>query len=173
MASREQQAGLQPPAQSDQAQGSACQVCGKAAAKYCCPRCDRRTCSLDCVKAHKEATGCSGKRDRTAFVGRGAFDERTFLSDYRFLEEVKLADDVAKRSKPPAPKPELPQFLQTLQYQARRRVCCSGAAETTSTAALLAAPPRTHETAAAEVCHASRVPAVASRCCCNPVLLAA
>ncbi|PRW59975.1 box C D snoRNA 1 [Chlorella sorokiniana] len=121
MASREQQAGLQPPAQSDQAQGSACQVCGKAAAKYCCPRCDRRTCSLDCVKAHKEATGCSGKRDRTAFVGRGAFDERTFLSDYRFLEEVKLADDVAKRSKPPAPKPELPQFLQTLQYQARRR----------------------------------------------------
>ncbi len=38
--------------------------------------------------AHKEATGCSGKRDRTAFVGRAAFDERTFLSDYRFLEEV-------------------------------------------------------------------------------------
>ena len=35
--------------------------------------------------------------------------------------QVKLADDVAKRSKPPAPKPELPQFLQTLQYQARRR----------------------------------------------------
>lgn len=121
MDSREQQAGLQPPAQADQAEVAACQVCGKAAAKYCCPRCDRRTCSLDCVKAHKEATGCSGKRDRTAFVGRGAFDERTFLSDYRFLEEVKLADDVAKRSKPPAPKPELPQFLQTLQYQARRR----------------------------------------------------
>ncbi|KAI7844644.1 hypothetical protein COHA_001734 [Chlorella ohadii] len=121
MASREQQAGLQPPAQAEQAPEAACQVCGQAAAKYCCPRCDRRTCSLDCVKAHKEATGCSGKRDRTAFVGRGAFDERTFLSDYRFLEEVKLADDVAKRSKPPAPKVELPQFLQTLQYQARRR----------------------------------------------------
>ncbi len=53
-------------------------------------------------------------------MGRAEFDERTFLSDYRFLEEVKLADDVAKRSKPPAPKLELPQFLQTLQYQARR-----------------------------------------------------
>lgn len=135
MDSREQQAGLQPPAQADQAQGPACQECGKAVAKYCCPRCDRRTCSLDCVKgalllldrgapcccpcpvgitsasvcvvlpgrakhsarshmhttaaaAHKEATGCSGKRDRTAFVGRAAFDERTFLSDYRFLEEA-------------------------------------------------------------------------------------
>lgn len=50
MDSREQQAGLQPPAQADQAEVAACQVCGKAAAKYCCPRCDRRTCSLDCVK---------------------------------------------------------------------------------------------------------------------------
>lgn len=72
--------------------------------------------------AHKEASGCSGKRDRTAFVGRSEFDERTFLSDYRFLEEVKLADDVAKRSKPPAPKYDMPQFLQTLMYQARRWV---------------------------------------------------
>ncbi len=41
-------------------------------------------------------------------------------ADYRFLEEVKLADDVAKRSRPPAPKQELPPFLQTLIYQARR-----------------------------------------------------
>lgn len=71
--------------------------------------------------AHKDASGCTGKRDRTAFVGRGEFDERTFLSDYRFLEEVQLADDVAKRSKPPAPKLDMPQFLQTLVYQARRR----------------------------------------------------
>ena len=80
-------------------------------------------CLLPCRRpraAHKDASGCSGKRDRTAFVGRSDFDERTFFSDYRFLEEVKLADDVAKRSKPPAPKLELPQFLQTLQYQARR-----------------------------------------------------
>ncbi|PSC72977.1 box C D snoRNA 1 [Micractinium conductrix] len=99
----------------------ACQECWQSAAKYTCPRCERRTCSLACVKAHKEASGCSGKRDRTGFVGRASFDERTFFSDYRFLEEVQLAEDVAKRSKPPAPKLELPQFLQTLQYQARRR----------------------------------------------------
>ncbi|GAB4823295.1 hypothetical protein N2152v2_010341 [Parachlorella kessleri] len=71
--------------------------------------------------AHKEQTGCNGKRDRTAFVGRGHWNERYLLSDYRFLEEVKLADDVAKRSRPPAPKQELPPFLQTLIYQARRR----------------------------------------------------
>jgi len=42
-------------------------------------------------------------------------------ADYRFLEEVKLADDVAKRSKPPAPRPELPAHLQALVHQARRR----------------------------------------------------
>lgn len=42
-------------------------------------------------------------------------------ADYRFLEEVKLADDIAKRSKPPAPKAELPAFLNSLIYQARRR----------------------------------------------------
>lgn len=76
---------------------------------------------LPCPTAHKEARGCSGKRNRTAFVGRGQFDERAFMSDYRFLEEVKLADDVAKRSRPPPPKPELPPFLKTLVYQARRR----------------------------------------------------
>lgn len=42
-------------------------------------------------------------------------------TDYRFLEEVKLAEDVAKRSKPPAPKMELPSYLQSLVYQTRRR----------------------------------------------------
>lgn len=36
---------------------------------------------------------------------------------------MKLADDVAKRSRPPAPKQQLPDFLQTLVYQARR---CAG-----------------------------------------------
>eukprot|EP00887_Chlorella_sp_A99_P006711 scaffold3.g6711.t1 len=98
-----------------------CAICAKAQAKYTCPRCSCRSCSVECVKAHKEESGCSGKRDRAAFVGRGEFDERAFMSDYCFLEEVKLADDVAKRSRPPAPKPELPHFLQQLVYQAGRR----------------------------------------------------
>lgn len=31
-------------------EGPQCQVCSQAAAKYCCPRCDKRTCSLECVK---------------------------------------------------------------------------------------------------------------------------
>jgi len=100
---------------------SLCAVCNKRPFKYCCPRCDRKTCSLDCVKQHKETTGCTGKRDRTAFVGRGDLDERSLMSDYKFLEQVKLAEDVAKRAKPPAPRAELPHFLQSLVHQARRR----------------------------------------------------
>jgi hypothetical protein len=43
------------------------------------------------------------------------------MSDYKFLEQVKLAEDVAKRAKPPAPRAELPHFLQSLVHQARRR----------------------------------------------------
>lgn len=38
--------------------------------------------------AHKAASGCSGKRNRAAFVGRAAFDERAFMSDYRFALPV-------------------------------------------------------------------------------------
>lgn len=70
---------------------------------------------------HKEDMHCNGKRDRTSFIGRGDFDDTTFFSDYKFLEEVKLAGDVAKRAKPPTPKQELPRHLQTLVYQAKQR----------------------------------------------------
>lgn len=122
MEAEQQQQGKEP---------SKCGVCGKAAAKYTCPRCQLHTCSLGCVKgerraptcgplllspsaalrtsmlplfiicccrftmccptslpglwtaAHKSASGCSGKRDHAAFVGRADFDERAFMSDYR------------------------------------------------------------------------------------------
>jgi hypothetical protein len=35
-----------------------CGVCGDAEAKYKCPRCAKRTCSLKCVKTHKQADDC-------------------------------------------------------------------------------------------------------------------
>ncbi|KAJ1477323.1 hypothetical protein T484DRAFT_1592098, partial [Baffinella frigidus] len=44
-----------------------CGVCGDAAAKYKCPRCAKRTCSLKCVKAHKQADDCSGQRNRAEY----------------------------------------------------------------------------------------------------------
>lgn len=58
----------------------ACGVCGDAAAKYRCPGCGVRSCGLGCVKAHKEASGCSGKRDRLAFVPLADFGDRELIS---------------------------------------------------------------------------------------------
>eukprot|EP00197_Chlamydomonas_leiostraca_P010150 CAMPEP_0202880592 /NCGR_PEP_ID=MMETSP1391-20130828/35271_1 /ASSEMBLY_ACC=CAM_ASM_000867 /TAXON_ID=1034604 /ORGANISM="Chlamydomonas leiostraca, Strain SAG 11-49" /LENGTH=378 /DNA_ID=CAMNT_0049563117 /DNA_START=104 /DNA_END=1237 /DNA_ORIENTATION=+ len=98
-----------------------CAVCGSTAARYRCPGCELRSCSLACSKAHKESSGCSGKRDRLKFVSLQEFDDRTLLSDYRLLEEVHRAEDVAKRCRPPAARPQLPPHLQSLVYQAGRR----------------------------------------------------
>lgn len=57
-----------------------CQECKKSEWKYKCPRCDLRSCGLDCVKAHKARTGCSGKRDRTAFVPLAEFCDNVLVS---------------------------------------------------------------------------------------------
>eukprot|EP00873_Tetraselmis_striata_P014366 jgi/Tetstr1/434630/TSEL_023721.t1 len=98
-----------------------CAQCGQEAAKYRCPGCDVRTCSLDCVSGHKVDTGCTGKRDRTAFVPLREFDDRALGSDYVFLEEAMRLKDNAKRSRPPTPREELPHHLSTMVHQARRR----------------------------------------------------
>lgn len=102
-----------------------CQICLLAPSKYKCPGCDMRTCSLSCVKAHKEpkggSSGCNGKRDRLKFVSLENFDDRQLLSDYQLLEEVKRVDDVARRCLPPFPRAQLPPALQSLVYQANKR----------------------------------------------------
>ena len=41
--------------------------------------------------------------------------------DYRLLEEIERADEVARRCRPPFPKHQLPPHLSTLVYQANRR----------------------------------------------------
>ncbi|PNH04040.1 Box C/D snoRNA protein 1 [Tetrabaena socialis] len=114
-----------------------CEQCGAAPARYRCPRCQLRTCSLACVRAHKEGPGggegagggggegggggCSGQRDRAAFLPMKEFDDRALLSDYRLLEEVARAEDVARRCRPPGAKPQLPPHLASLVYQAQWR----------------------------------------------------
>ncbi|VDM34057.1 unnamed protein product [Hydatigera taeniaeformis] len=70
-----------------------CSICLASEAKYTCPRCSVRTCSLRCCKAHKDATMCSGKRDVAAFVARKNYDYFAFLSDYRFLESLDRANE--------------------------------------------------------------------------------
>ncbi|KAK7505143.1 hypothetical protein BaRGS_00003713 [Batillaria attramentaria] len=65
-----------------------CEVCETGEARYRCPGCLVRTCSLPCVKEHKECSGCNGKRDKTAYVPIDEFTETHLLSDYRLLEDT-------------------------------------------------------------------------------------
>ncbi|XP_047663064.1 box C/D snoRNA protein 1 isoform X5 [Tachysurus fulvidraco] len=86
---------------------SSCDVCDVQEAKYCCPGCLKCSCRsrpltqrpsehttdpsaflLSCVKQHKLQSGCSGVRDRTAFIPLSRFGDLHMLSDYRFLEET-------------------------------------------------------------------------------------
>ncbi|XP_070765488.1 box C/D snoRNA protein 1 [Enoplosus armatus] len=76
---------------------SVCGVCGSGEAKYRCPACLSHSCSLLCVKKHKEDLGCSGVRNKTAFVTLSQFDEMALLSDYRFLEDTGRFADGATR----------------------------------------------------------------------------
>ncbi|KAI8319140.1 hypothetical protein GQ54DRAFT_299579 [Martensiomyces pterosporus] len=65
-----------------------CEQCTAAEAKYKCPGCMVRTCSLACSKKHKELTGCTGQRDRTKFIKRAEYDANTLMSDYGFLQDL-------------------------------------------------------------------------------------
>ena len=62
-----------------------CEVCKEQPSKYKCPGCQCRTCSLTCVRQHKESAGCSGKRNRLAFVPLKEFNDKHLLSG-RFLQ---------------------------------------------------------------------------------------
>ncbi|WOL00868.1 box C/D snoRNA protein 1 [Canna indica] len=77
---------------------SSCEECGSNPWKYRCPGCSICTCSLPCVKAHKERTSCTGKRSRTEFVPLPQFDDNLLLSDYNLLEETKRVAESAHRA---------------------------------------------------------------------------
>ncbi|XP_068659350.1 uncharacterized protein [Aristolochia californica] len=74
-----------------------CQECNQNQWKYKCPGCSIRTCSLPCVKSHKQRTNCIGKRNRTEFVPLSEFDDNLLTSDYNFLEETKRVAESAER----------------------------------------------------------------------------
>ncbi|XP_017576601.1 putative box C/D snoRNA protein SPCC613.07 [Pygocentrus nattereri] len=74
-----------------------CDVCEAEEAKYRCPNCLKFSCSLSCVKQHKHESGCSGVRDKTAFLRLSQFSEINLLNDYRFLEETARVADKPSR----------------------------------------------------------------------------
>ncbi|PPR02465.1 hypothetical protein CVT24_002014 [Panaeolus cyanescens] len=62
-----------------------CKICSKPS-KYTCPGCSTRTCSLPCSTAHKKQTGCSGERNKAAYVPMNQYGWGTMMNDYTFLE---------------------------------------------------------------------------------------
>lgn len=78
------------------AQRMPCEECGDQAWKYRCPRCDTKTCSLPCSRAHKTRLDCSGKRNKAEFVRLDQFDTSVLHSDFNFLEEITCCADSCK-----------------------------------------------------------------------------
>ncbi|KAK9908481.1 hypothetical protein WJX75_008547 [Coccomyxa subellipsoidea] len=100
-----------------------CEVCNTQPSKYRCPGCEARSCSLACSTEHKSATGCSGKRKRTAFVPLSEFGEGHLVSDYNFLEEAAQLAESAQRSRQRASSMQGAQTaaVRQMQHQARLR----------------------------------------------------
>ncbi|WWD18001.1 hypothetical protein CI109_102448 [Kwoniella shandongensis] len=63
-----------------------CAICSQPA-KYTCPRCSFRTCSLPCSKTHKSRDSCSGVRDPAKYVPLKEYGQGAWSDDYRWLEE--------------------------------------------------------------------------------------
>lgn len=64
-----------------------CEVCAAQEARYTCPKCEVKTCCLECVRIHKKELECDGIRDRTKFIPLKQMTKMDFMSDYYFLEE--------------------------------------------------------------------------------------
>ncbi|KAJ8664079.1 hypothetical protein O0I10_000357 [Lichtheimia ornata] len=76
-----------------------CQVCREQPSKYTCPRCNMRTCSVGCVKQHKQDNDCSGERSKTHFVSRDQYNYSNMMSDYVYLEDVSRKSDTLSRER--------------------------------------------------------------------------
>jgi len=96
-----------------------CGACG-GPAKYTCPGCGAHSCSLVCVRAHKEQSGCAGRRDPATYRAMSTFDDSTLLRDYRFLDHAARSVDGAERRLRTAA-PDEPQALSS-QPPARREL---------------------------------------------------
>ncbi|KAF9452189.1 hypothetical protein P691DRAFT_661591 [Macrolepiota fuliginosa MF-IS2] len=75
------------PLQPQKPQKTDCALCPNPS-KYTCPRCHTPTCSLSCSQSHKAATGCTGVRDKAAYIPMNKYGWGSMMDDYTFLEDV-------------------------------------------------------------------------------------
>lgn len=75
-----------------------CTICHENQAKYTCPACGIKTCSLVCYKEHQEERECSGKVDSNRYLNRDelAADPVHLNRDYNFLTLVDRLIQVGK-----------------------------------------------------------------------------
>lgn len=78
----------QPEANSSATTQTMCSICNARDSIYTCPGCSIRTCSLLCSTSHKSATGCTGQRNKSAYVPMNKYTWGTMMNDYVFLEDV-------------------------------------------------------------------------------------
>lgn len=95
---------------------TACQVCHEQPWKYTCPRCEKHTCCVACIKQHKAQEGCSGERSKTHFISRNTYQEKDMMSgrmvfpgshkhrlrqsiDYVYLEDMARRADTLSRDR--------------------------------------------------------------------------
>ncbi|KZM22822.1 Box C/D snoRNA accumulation, variant 2 [Ascochyta rabiei] len=78
---------------------SLCSVCNIKESKYKCPGCSARTCSLPCVKRHKQWAQCSGKRDPTKYVKKSQLATPAGIDhDYNFLSGIERDLEKSEKS---------------------------------------------------------------------------
>ncbi|XP_043476945.1 putative box C/D snoRNA protein SPCC613.07 isoform X2 [Leptopilina heterotoma] len=94
-----------------------CEVCGKEAAKYTCPKCEVRSCSLTCSNIHKKELNCDGIRDKTKYLPIKAITELELASEVGRCVD-KYGRDPIKRT---SLNNFLPTFLRKLKYAAFKR----------------------------------------------------
>ena len=86
------QSSVGPPPEKKQKAEIDCQQCGLVKSKYTCPKCSFRTCSLPCVKLHKEANECDGQRKPFESVKKfSQFDDNVSVKDQGFLSSLASA----------------------------------------------------------------------------------
>lgn len=77
---------------------SLCTICHVEAPIYKCPRCSTRTCSLSCVKKHKNWSSCNGERDPTVFRTLDKLKTDAGVDhDYNFLTKIERSVERAER----------------------------------------------------------------------------
>eukprot|EP01087_Luapelamoeba_hula_P015240 TRINITY_DN4528_c0_g1_i2.p1 TRINITY_DN4528_c0_g1~~TRINITY_DN4528_c0_g1_i2.p1 ORF type:complete len:332 (-),score=44.60 TRINITY_DN4528_c0_g1_i2:183-1178(-) len=98
-----------------------CGGCTDQPAKYTCPRCNFRSCSLSCCKRHKVDLDCSGQRNPVAFTPLQNMDDQTLSSDLHFLEGGMRTVDVAKRLRPASNRFNAPKKISILEEHCGKR----------------------------------------------------